>query len=126
MRRQRSAISRRSRFRWRAPFVVGFAWLLANCRARLDSAEEHVFACIGASTVVLVVLEVTKYDLGLGGTLVFDRYLFYLAPVVLLAFSCAVLDRAWPRWSLLVPEPYSSASASHFARRCPSSSRAGR
>jgi hypothetical protein len=85
------------------PFVVGFAWLLANFASKRAGGEAHVFACVGASTLVLVVLEVTKYDLGLGGTIIFDRYLFYLAPIVLLAFSCAVLDRAWPRWSLLVP-----------------------
>jgi hypothetical protein len=85
------------------PFVVGFAWLLANCFSRRAAGEARVFACIGAPTLVLVVLEVTKYDLGFSASVIFDRYLFYLVPIVLLAFSCAVLDRKWPRWSLLLP-----------------------
>jgi hypothetical protein len=85
------------------PLVVGFAWLLANVFSSRASPEARVFACVGASAIVFVVLEVAKYDLGLGTIIIFDRYLFYLAPIVLLAFSCAVLDSDWPRWSLVVP-----------------------
>lgn len=85
------------------PFVAGLAWLLANSfapsRASLDARS---FAAVGSVTVVAVTVEVARYDAGLG-TLTLDRYLFYLVPVVLLGFACAVLDRRWPRWSLLLP-----------------------
>jgi len=84
------------------PFVAGGAWLLANAWKPGDR-ERHAFACLGALTVVLLPLETTSYDLHVGGGIARDRYLFYVAPVVLLAFACALLDRRSPRWSLLLP-----------------------
>ena len=45
---------------------------------------------------------VSSWGLGLGH-FVLDRYLFYLVPVLLLGFLCALLDRRRPRWSLLAP-----------------------
>jgi hypothetical protein len=46
---------------------------------------------------------VTIYDLRFGVGYVHDRYLLYLAPLVLLGFVCALLDSRRPRWSLLAP-----------------------
>ena len=45
---------------------------------------------------------VSAWDLTIG-TFVIDRYLFYLVPVVVLGFVCALLDERRPRWSLVVP-----------------------
>jgi hypothetical protein len=85
------------------PFVAGVAWLLANATRIAVSRERRVFACLGAVTVILLPLETTSYDLHVGGGIARDRYLFYVAPIVLLAFACALLDRRRPRWSLLLP-----------------------
>lgn len=84
------------------PFVVGLAWLLANMVRPSENPELHAFACLGAITIGVLTLEVAKFDRGIG-SVIFDRYLFYLVPVVLIAFVCALLDRRGPRWSLLAP-----------------------
>ena len=84
------------------PFVVGVAWLLANLVRRAPTGELQTFACIGAITTVVITLEATSYDRTVGA-FVLDRYLFYLAPIVVLAFVCALLDSHRPRWSLVAP-----------------------
>ena len=48
-------------------------------------------------------LEVTVFDERFGAGSVRDRYLFYVAPLVLLGFLCALVDGRWPRWSLVLP-----------------------
>jgi hypothetical protein len=78
------------------PFLVGSAWLLAN------AVRGNAFASIGAVTTVLLIAVVAAWDLSIG-SFVIDRYLFYLAPVLLLAFLCALLDTRRPRWSLAIP-----------------------
>jgi hypothetical protein len=85
------------------PFVVAFAWLLANSFTPAKRPEAHAFACVGAVTIVVLTVEVAKFDLGLGSNVVYDRYLFYLVPIVVLGFVCALLDERWPRWSLIAP-----------------------
>ncbi len=84
------------------PFVVGVAWLLANV-VRPPAKELHAFACVASLTILAVTLEVTVFDLRFGEGSARDRYLFYVAPLVLLGFFCALLDARWPRRSLLVP-----------------------
>jgi hypothetical protein len=84
------------------PFLVAAAWLLANLLKRAPTKENQAFACIGAITLIVLILEGTSYDRGIG-PFVLDRYLFYLAPVVLLGFVCALLDAHRPRWSLVLP-----------------------
>ena len=54
-------------------------------------------------TVAALALEVTVFDLRFGEGSVRDRYLFYVAPLVLLGFLCALADARWPRWSLVLP-----------------------
>jgi hypothetical protein len=84
------------------PLLVGGAWLLANTFRPAPTGELHAFACLGAATVTIVVVEITTWDLHIG-TFVLDRYLFYLVPLLFLAFVCALCDAKRPRWSLLVP-----------------------
>jgi hypothetical protein len=79
------------------PFIVGVAWLLAN------AVRRNPFAVLGAVTMLALTLEVTIFDLRFGGGIVRDRYLFYVAPLVLIACACAVAQRPWPRWSLVAP-----------------------
>jgi Dolichyl-phosphate-mannose-protein mannosyltransferase len=85
------------------PVVVGLGWLGAGLVDRSGSDDRHAFACIGAVTVVLLAIEATIFDLRLGvGLIVYDRYLFYLAPVVFLATLCAVTDPRRPRLTVAV------------------------
>jgi hypothetical protein len=79
------------------PFLVGTAWLLAN------AVRRNAFAVLGTTVVLALMLEVTLFDLRFGGGIVRDRYLFYAAPLVLVGFACALAERWWPRWSLLLP-----------------------
>ena len=81
---------------------VGIAWLLANA-VRPPARELHAFACLASVTIAAVALEVTVFDLRFGEGSVRDRYLFYVAPLVLLGFLCALVDDRWPRWSLVLP-----------------------
>ena len=57
---------------------------------------------MGSASVLVTLAVVSAWDLTIG-TFVIDRYLFYLVPVVVLGFVCALLDERRPRWSLGVP-----------------------
>jgi hypothetical protein len=85
------------------PFVLGVAWALANLVRPPADRELHAYACLGSVTIAAVALEVTIFDQRFGAGLIFDRYLFYVAPLVLLGFACALVSPRWPRWSLLAP-----------------------
>jgi hypothetical protein len=79
------------------PFVVGIAWLgtaVASSRIR----EQHAFAALAIVVIVTLLLEVTSYDLRFGQGRLHDRYLFYVVPLVLIAFAAALKDRSWSRW----------------------------
>jgi dolichyl-phosphate-mannose-protein mannosyltransferase len=79
------------------PFVVGSAWLLAG------AARRNAFAALATVTIVLLLVEVTIFDLRFGGGGVRDRYLFYVAPLVLAGLACALARPPWPRLSLALP-----------------------
>lgn len=84
------------------PFVVGFGWLLANSVRPPKSRELHAFACIGAASVVAIAVQASSFDLQYANY-VHDRFMLYLAPVLVLAAICALLDSHPPRWSLILP-----------------------
>lgn len=79
------------------PFVVGSAWLLAGALRR------NAFAVLATVTIVLLLVEVTIFDLRFGGGGVRDRYLFYVAPLVLAGLACALTRSPWPRLSVAIP-----------------------
>jgi hypothetical protein len=83
------------------PFVLGVAWLLTTV-AGSQSREQQAFASIATVTVVTLLLEVTSYDLRFGQGRLHDRYLFYVVPLVLIAFAALLQDGRSPRWSLFV------------------------
>jgi hypothetical protein len=83
------------------PLVVGGGWLLANCVHGADP-ERRAFAWVATATIAFLTWGVATFDLQLGG-FVFDRYLFYLVPLVVLAFVCALLDPGLPRLSVALP-----------------------
>jgi hypothetical protein len=94
------------------PFLAGVAWLLAGLVRPPADRERHAFACLGSLTVTAVVLEATVFDVRFGTGWVRDRYLFYVAPLVLGACALALLDRRGPRWSLV---PVAAVVATGFA-----------
>ncbi len=83
------------------PFVLGVAWLL-TALVGSQSREQQAFASIATVTVVALLLEVTSYDLRFGQGRLHDRYLFYVVPLVLIAFAALLREGRSPRWSLLV------------------------
>jgi hypothetical protein len=83
------------------PFIVGGGWLVSNL-ARATSRERNAFAWLATSAVVVLTLEVTSFNLRFGGGVVRDRYLFYLAPLLLVALAAGLTDRL-PKWSIALP-----------------------
>ena len=84
------------------PFLLGGAWLVAHVTGRAD-AERQSLALVASTAIVLLALEVASYDIRFGGGLPRDRYLFYVAPLLLVAFSAALAAREVPRRALAVP-----------------------
>jgi hypothetical protein len=83
------------------PLVIGLAWLVANLVRPPQDRELHAFACVGGVIAVGQLLQVTTFDLRFGGEggFVHDRYLFYLAPVLVLAFVTAAREARIARWA---------------------------
>lgn len=81
------------------PFVAGVAWLVQAVVA-VRSREQHAFASITTVMVAVLLVEVTSYDLRFGQGRLHDRYLFYVVPLVLIAFVTMLRDWNWSRWSV--------------------------
>ncbi|HEX3805279.1 MAG TPA: hypothetical protein VHV52_00715 [Gaiellaceae bacterium] len=79
------------------PAVAGAAWLSARAFKREPGA------LVASLAIVLVLLEATLFDINFGATIPYDRYLFYLAPLLLTGFLGTLEDVRLPRWSLAVP-----------------------
>ncbi|MBA2516989.1 MAG: hypothetical protein H0V22_06685, partial [Solirubrobacterales bacterium] len=73
------------------PLVVGSAWALATL-IRPASAEAHAFAMLAIVTVAGLCLVAASFDLNSGGGILFDRYAFYAAPVMLVAMGAGLAD----------------------------------
>jgi hypothetical protein len=84
------------------PFVVGAAWLVSNLRGS-ETPERSAFAWLGVVAIVVLTVEAASFDVRFGGGLVRERYLFYLTPLLLVAFAAGVSAARAPRWSLAVP-----------------------
>jgi hypothetical protein len=79
------------------PLLVGGAWLVARAPRR------NAFAVVALTTIVVLTLETSSYDARFGGGLadIRSRYLFYLAPLLLVATACALAERTLPRRALV-------------------------
>src|SRR6266508_2498543 len=73
------------------PFILGVAWLMIPL-LRERTREQHAFASVALVTIVALLLIVTSYDLRFGAGRLHDRYLFYLVPLVLIAFAAMLLE----------------------------------
>jgi hypothetical protein len=83
------------------PFALGLSWLLTTLVGS-RSREQHAFASIAMVTIVALLVEVTSYDLRFGQGRLHDRYLFYVVPLILIAFAAFLGSWRWSRWSLFV------------------------
>src|SRR5262245_38249767 len=70
------------------PLLLGGAWLVANVRSR------DPFALVALVTILVLVLETSSYDASFPGGLVpiRERYVFYLAPLLLVATARALVE----------------------------------
>jgi len=82
------------------PFVLGVAWLLSSVVQERTQAQ-RAFAAVAGVTLVALLLEVTSYDLRFGAGRLHDRYLFYVVPLLLVAFVAMLLERTWKRWTIV-------------------------
>jgi hypothetical protein len=71
------------------PFLLGTGWALSSLRS--ESVRVRTFAALAAASLVLLGLETASYDVRFGGTdVIRDRYLFYVAPLLLLSTALAL------------------------------------
>ena len=84
------------------PMLVGGGWIVANLRGS-ESRERQAFAWLAVTTIGALTIEVASFDIRFGGSVVRERYLFYLAPVLFVALAAALTATSLPRWSVLVP-----------------------
>jgi hypothetical protein len=91
------------------PFLVAVGWLLRTI-VRPREPSLHAFASLALVSVTVVTVQVAYFDQRFGEQFPWDRYLFYLVPVLLVALGCALLEPPWPGWSLLAPAALVAAS----------------
>lgn len=82
------------------PFVLGSAWLFSSIVQERTRAQ-RAFAAVTGVAIVVLLFEVTSYDLRFGAGRLHDRYLFYVVPLLLIAFAAMLLERTWPRWAIV-------------------------
>jgi hypothetical protein len=74
------------------PLLLGGAWLLQSL-VRPASARAQAFAALALPVIGALALETASYDLRFGGAgVVRDRYLFYVAPLLLVAAAAALRE----------------------------------
>lgn len=74
------------------PFLLGAGWVYSRLRAAAPGGR--AFAVLAALTVPVLALEAASYDVRFGGPhVVRDRYVFYLAPLLLIATGAALQER---------------------------------
>ena len=83
------------------PFIVGLGWLLMTL-VGARSREQQAFASIATVTIAALLVEVTSYDLRFGQERLHDRYLFYVVPLILIAFAAFLREWRWSRWALVL------------------------
>ena len=80
------------------PLVFSLAFALRGL-IRPEAHSERVFAVLGALTVAAMTVQVTSFNLRFApGGIVQDRYLFYIAPILLVGMALAVERRIHPGW----------------------------
>lgn len=92
------------------PFLLGVGWALGRLRG--GSRETRALAALTMVVLIALPFETASYDLRFGGAgVVRDRYLFYLAPLLIVCAIAAVLERRPPRFGLAVAAAYLAGTA---------------
>jgi hypothetical protein len=79
------------------PLLLGGGWAIEAAIRKGASSEQHAFAILVVATVLLLALEVGSFVERFGvGIAVKDRYLFYVAPLLVLASALAVVSGRVP------------------------------
>ena len=74
------------------PFLLGTAWTYSNLRS--GPVPARAFATFAGIALPLLALETASYDLRFGGEgVIRGRYLFYVAPILLIATAAALVGR---------------------------------
>jgi hypothetical protein len=77
------------------PFLLGAGWIFTSLRNA--SPRLRAFAALAALALPLLALETASYDLRFGGAdVIRDRYLFYLAPLLLIAVAACLQEEHLP------------------------------
>jgi hypothetical protein len=76
------------------PLILGGGWMLATV-VRPRDPREHAFACLGIVTVAVLAVEATSFAVRFGRSeVVYDRYLFYVVPLLLVGAAAALVSGA--------------------------------
>jgi hypothetical protein len=90
------------------PFLLGTAWTYSNLRGGPTAAR--AFAVFTAIGLPLLALETASYDLRFGGEgVIRGRYLFYVAPLLLIGTAAALVGRL-PVWGIVGSTAFFSAT----------------
>jgi hypothetical protein len=77
------------------PLLLGGGWVYSSLRAQ--SLRLRAFAALTALSLPILALETASYDVRFGGPdVIRDRYLFYLAPLLLLATAVCLFQERLP------------------------------
>jgi hypothetical protein len=77
------------------PFLIGLGWTYSSLRD--GRTEARAFAWLAGTTVPVLALEASSYDVRFGGaSIIRDRYLFYLAPLMFVATVAALTGPRFP------------------------------
>lgn len=78
------------------PFVLALGWL-AGSLARPEDRRAHAFAAMALTAGVVVAVQSSSFVIRFAGPANFDRYFFYIAPLLLVAMVACVLEgrRRW-------------------------------
>ncbi len=92
------------------PFLLGAAWTYTHIRAA--SPPRRAFAALTGLCLPLLALETASYDLRFGGAgTIRDRYLFYLAPLLLLATAMCLQEATLPVIGIAAATAFFAATA---------------
>jgi hypothetical protein len=77
------------------PFLLGAGWIFSSLRS--SSPGLRAFAALAALSLPLLALEAGSYDVRFGGVdVIRDRYVFYLAPLLLIAVAACLQEQRLP------------------------------
>src|SRR5207249_1920553 len=92
------------------PFLLGAAWAYSSLR--VPSVRLRAFAALAAISLPLLVFEGASYDVRFGGPdVIRDRYVFYLAPLLLLAAATALQAERLPVLGIAAATTFFAATA---------------